>query len=84
MCLICCWLGFAKGKFPLRFPRKSPRPPCFVCPLSVLAFSGICEQVSVLTDLLAQLTEATYQKLAFEYAKVSLLRPSRKKSHFCR
>ena len=27
--LIMCSLGFAKGFFPLRFPRKSPRPPCF-------------------------------------------------------
>ena len=43
--LIMCSLGFAKGFFPLRFPRKSPRPPCFWRPFGAGSYSGICRAI---------------------------------------
>ena len=43
--LIMCSLGFAKGFFPLRFPRKSPRPPCFWRPFGACYCGGICRAI---------------------------------------
>lgn len=67
-----CSLGFSKGNFPLRFPRKSPRPPCFGWPLAALTHSGICVQVSV-----AHLTQRVKYASLFvaNLLKVSLQSP---------
>lgn len=77
-----CSLGFSKGNFPLRFPRKSPRPPCFGWPLAALTCSGICVQVSVahLTQRVkyASLFVANVLKVSLQSPHLKSLSTSRK------
>ena len=70
--LIMCSLGFAKGFFPLRFPRKSPRPPCFWRPFGAGSCSGICRAICAKRDGVFWLREgrgclSTYRRGSREF-----------------